>query len=87
MTAKKGSKKPVYKLVVNRCFENVDKDEFHEFKSLKAMREFIDIDDCFPMEVTIYKDGVQQITMPHSVYWRLDRHPKMKEMLGDMTAM
>ncbi|MGR2997552.1 hypothetical protein ABMY12_20655 [Vibrio vulnificus] len=67
---------------VNRCFDDPNKDEVHEFGTLKAMREFIDIDDCYPMEVTVYKNGEQVVTVPHSCYWHKDKHPTLKQLIS-----
>ncbi len=69
-----------FKFAVNRCFEDATKDEIHEFKTLKEMRNFIDIDPCYPMEVTVYQNDEQVITMTHSGYWRNDKHPTLKQL-------
>lgn len=45
----------VLKFEVNRCFHDATKDEVYEFKTLNDMRNFIDIDPCYPMEVAVYK--------------------------------
>lgn len=71
-----------FKFEVNRCFEDACKDEIHEFTTLKAMRDFIDIDPCYPMEVTVYQNGDHVITLPHSCYWHNDSHPTLKQLIG-----
>ncbi|MGI2014160.1 hypothetical protein [Shewanella oncorhynchi] len=71
-----------FKFVVNRCFDDVNKDEFHDFSTLKAMRDFIDEDPSFPMEVTVYENNDQVITLPHACYWHNDKHPTLKQLIG-----
>lgn len=70
-----------FKFVVNRCLNDVNKNEIHEFETLKAMRAFIDKDPCYPMEVTVYQNGEQVITLPHSCYWHNDKHPTLKQLI------
>lgn len=70
-----------FSFVVNRCFDDINKDEHHEFKTLKAMREFIDEAPCYPIEVTVYQNGEQVITLPHSVYWQGEKHPTLNQLI------
>lgn len=72
-----------YKFEVNRCIEDATKDKIHTFETLKTMRAFIDEGSGYPMEVTVYRDGEQLITLTHSGYWRNDKHPTLFQMIGE----
>lgn len=74
-----------YTFEVNRCADDLERDEIHHFVTLTAMRQFIDIDDTLPMEVTVFCDGEPVISLFHSSYWRTDKHPTLKQLLGDNT--
>ncbi|MFL7013706.1 hypothetical protein [Enterovibrio norvegicus] len=72
-----------FKFTVNRNRDNFGVDNIAEFKTLKAMREFIDEDDCCPMEVSVYENGEHVISIPASLYWQGEgKHPSLKQLIA-----
>ncbi len=71
-----------YSFEVNRCLDDYTQDELHQFKSIGEMRKFIDLHPCYPMEVTVYENGEQIITLCHATYWQGEKHPTLKQLIS-----
>ena len=70
------------KFVVNCNPANNDVDKFHNFAKIGLMRQYIDKNSGWGMEIAVWDGDENLITMTPSTYWRNNRHPTLEELIN-----